>query len=152
MPVDPEIGWPPPPLEPWVIPALPSEGQWNLQDKDPFVRKNEGLPAAFLTTYIRSDRTRKATRVYIALWDPRQVELHMMAGTVEPKGATGEAGPGIIPRTPEVMKRVVAASNAGFQALHGEFGMMADGVVYLPPKPYAATVAVLRDGTTGFGT
>ena len=152
MPVDPEIGWPPPPLEPWVIPALPSEGQWNPQDKDPFVRKNEGLPAAFLTTYIRSDRTRKATRVYIALWDPRQVELHMMAGTVEPKGATGEAGPGIIPRTPEVLKRVVAASNAGFQALHGEFGMMADGVVYLPPKPYAATVAVLRDGSTGFGT
>ncbi len=152
MLVDPEIGWPPPPLEPWVIPALPSEGQWNPQDKDPFVRKNEGLPAAFLTTYIRSDRTRKATRVYIALWDPRQVELHMMAGTVEPKGATGEAGPGIIPRTPEVMKRVVAASNAGFQALHGEFGMMADGVVYLPPKPYAATVAVLRDGTTGFGS
>jgi len=152
MPVDPEIGWPPPPLEPWVIPALSSEGQWNPQDKDPFVRKNEGLPAAFLTTYIRSDRTRKATRVYIALWDPRQVELHMMAGTVEPKGATGEAGPGIIPRTPEVLKRVVAASNAGFQALHGEFGMMADGVVYLPPKPYAATVAVLRDGTTGFGT
>ncbi len=152
MPVDPEIGWPPPPLEPWVIPALSNEGQWNPQDKDPFVRKNEGLPAAFLTTYIRSDRTRKATRVYLALWDPRQVELHMMAGTVEPKGATGEAGPGIIPRTPEVLKRVVAASNAGFQALHGEFGMMADGVVYLPPKPYAATVAVLRDGTTGFGS
>ena len=76
----------------------------------------------------------------------------MMAGTVEPKGATGEAGPGFIPRTPEVLKRVVAASNAGFQALHGEFGMMANGVVYLPPKPYAATVAVLRDGSTAFGT
>lgn len=152
MPVDPEIGWPPAPLEPWIVPALPGEGQWNPQDKDSFVRRNEGLPAAFLTTYIRSDRSRKATRVYIALWDPRQVELHMMAGTVEPKGATGEAGPGLIPRTPEVMKRVVAASNAGFQALHGEFGMMADGVVYLPPKPYAASVAVLRDGSTAFGT
>jgi hypothetical protein len=152
MPVDPEIGWPPSPLEPWIIPALPGEGQWNPQDKDPFVRKNEGLPAAFLTTYVRADRTRKATRVYIALWDPRQVELHMMAGTVEPKGATGEAGPGLIPRTPEVMKRVVAASNAGFQALHGEFGMMADGVVYLPPKPYGATVAALRDGSTAFGS
>lgn len=152
MPVDPEIGWPPPPLEPWVVPALGGEGQWNPLDKDPYVRKNEGLPPAFLTTFIRTDRTRKATRVYIALWDPRQVELHMMAGSVEPKSATGEAGPGLIPRTPEVLKRVVAASNAGFQALHGEFGMMADGVVYLPPKPYAATVAVTRDGSTGFGT
>jgi hypothetical protein len=152
LPVDPEIGWPPPPLAPYVLPPLAGEGQWNPLDKDPYVRKNEGLPPAFLTTFIRTDPNLKATRVYIALWDPRQIELHMMAGTVEPVSATGEAGPGLIPRTPEVMKRVVAASNAGFQALHGEFGMMADGVVYLPPKPYAATVSVLRDGSTGFGT
>jgi hypothetical protein len=152
IPVDPEIGWPPPPLDAFVQPALPGEGQWHPLDRDPFVRTNEGLPPAFLTTFIRSDNTRKATRVYIALWDPRQIELHMMAGSVEPKSATGEAGPGLIPRTPEVMKRVVAASNAGFQALHGEFGMMADGVVYLPPKPYAATVGVTRDGSTAFGS
>lgn len=152
IPTDPEIGWPPAPLEPWVTPALPGEGQWNAQDKDPFIRRIEGLPPAFVTTYIRPDRSRKTTRVFIAVWDPRQVELHMMAGTVEPKGATGEAGPGLIPRDPAVLERVVAASNAGFQALHGEFGMMADGVVYLPPKPYGATVAVLRDGSTAFGS
>ncbi len=152
IPTDPEIGWPPAPLDAWITPALPGEGVWNPQDKDPFVRRVEGLPPAFLTTYIRPDKSRKTTRVFIALWDPRQVELHMMAGTVEPKGATGEAGPGLIPRDPAVLERVVAASNAGFQALHGEFGMMADGVVYLPPKPYAATVAVLRDGNTAFGT
>ena len=29
--------------------------------------------------------------------------------------------------------------------------MMGDGIVYLPPKPYAATVAAMRDGSTGFG-
>ncbi len=152
IPTDPEIGWPPAPLDAWITPALPGEGQWNPQDKDPFVRRVEGLPPAFVTTYIRPDKSRKTTRVFVAVWDPRQVELHMMAGTVEPKGATGEAGPGLIPRDPAVLERVVAASNAGFQALHGEFGMMADGVVYLPPKPYAATVAVLRDGNTAFGS
>lgn len=152
IPTDPEIGWPPAPLDAWITPALPGEGQWNPQDKDPFVRTLEGLPPSFVTTYIRPDKSRKTTRVFIALWDPRQVELHMMAGTVEPKGATGEAGPGLIPRDPAVLERVVAASNAGFQALHGEFGMMADGVMYLPPKPYAATIAVLRDGNTAFGT
>lgn len=149
---DPELGWPPAPLDPWVTPPLPGEGQWNPQGGDAFVRKLPGLPPAFMTTFLRPDRSRKVVRIFIALWDPRQVQLHMMCGTVEPKGATGEAGPGLIPRTPEVMKRVVAGSNAGFQALHGEFGMMADGVVYLPPKPYAATVAVRRDGSTVFGT
>jgi hypothetical protein len=152
IPVDPEIGWPPPPLEPYVTPALNGEGQWNPQDSDPVIHVAHGLPPAVLTTFIRSDRGRKATRVYVALWDPRQVELHMMAGTVEPKTATGETGPGLIPRSPEVLRRVIAASNAGFQALHGEFGMMADGVVYLPPKPYGATVAVKRDGNVVFGT
>ena len=149
---DPELGWPPAPIQPLINPPLPGEGEWNPQGGDAFLRKLPGLPPAFMTTFLRPDRSRQVVRIFIALWDPRQVELHMMAGTVEPKGATGEAGPGIIPRTPEVMKRVVAASNAGFQALHGEFGMMADGVVYLPPKPYAATVAVRRDGSTMFGS
>ena len=36
--------------------------------------------------------------------------------------------------------------------MHGEFGMQVDGVEYLPPKPYAATVIELRDGTTAFGS
>lgn len=152
IPTDPDLGWPPPPLVPWVDPPLEGEGQWNAKDDPAFFRGQPGLPPVFVTTFIRTDRSRKATRVYVALWDPRRVELHMMAGTVEPKGATGKAGPGLIPRTPDVMKRLVAATNAGFQALHGEYGMMADGIVYLPPKPYAATVAKTRDGSTAFGT
>lgn len=152
VPVDPDLGWPPPPLEPWVLPSLPGEGEWTAREDELFYRKNPGLPAPFVTTFIRSDRSRKATRVYVTMWDPRQVELHMMAGRVEPKSATGKAGPGLIPRTPEVMTRLVAASNAGFQALHGEYGMMAEGTVYLPPKPFAATVAKLSDGSTAFGT
>ncbi len=151
-PVDPVSGFPPPPLTPWVKPTLPGEGQWRPKDKDPFIRTLPGLPPVFYTTFIRSDRRRKVTRVYIALWDPRVVELNMMAGVAEPKSATGQTGPGIVPREPSVMRRLVAACNAGFQSLHGEYGMMSDGVVYLPPKPYAATVAKLRDGSIAFGT
>lgn len=152
IPVDPDIGFPPPPLEPFVTPALPGEGVWNGKTDDPFIHTLPGLPPTFVTTFVRSDQRRKQTRVYIALWDPRLVELHMMAGTAEPKSATGATGPGLIPREPEVLGRVAAAMNAGFQALHGEYGMMSDGVVYLPPKPYAATVATTRDGSTAFGT
>jgi len=152
VPVDPEIGFPPPPLEPWITPKLPGEGGWNLKNDDPFIHTMPGVPAVFATTFLRSDRKRRATRVYVALWDPRVVELHTMAGVAEPKSATGETGPGFIPREPDVMNRLVAACNAGFQSLHGEYGMMSDGVIYLPPKPYGATVAVLRDGSTAFGS
>jgi len=148
---DPEIGWPPPPLTPLLKPALPGEGRWIVLDHDAFITGGPGLPPAFATTFVRTDKERADTRVYVTLWDPRQVALHMVAGTVEPVSASGEAGPGLIPRVPEVMRRLVAGFNGGFQALHGEYGMQADGVEYLPPKPYAATVLELRDGSTGFG-
>jgi hypothetical protein len=148
---DPETGWPPPPMRPYVMPALPGEGEWVALDQDPFILSDPRAPPALVTSFIRTDRERHYSRIYVTLWDPRQVQMHMMAGTVEPIGATGEAGPGLIPRTPEVLGRLVAGMNGGFQALHGEFGMMGDGVVYLPPKPFAATVAELRDSTTAFG-
>jgi len=152
---DPEIGWPPAPIKPLQSPALPGEGQWIALDKDPFISQTAnvgGAPAAFLTTFIRPNPKRLDLRVYVTLWDPRQIALHMESGVVEPVSATGERGPGLIPRTPEVMKRVVAAFNGGFQAQHGEYGMQANRIMYLPPKPYAATVMEMRDGSTAFGT
>lgn len=149
---DAETGWPPPPITPLFTKApIAGEGEWRLLDKDPFVGVNAGAPPAFATAFIRTDRERPYTRIYVTVWDPRQVTLHPMGGSTEPVSATGTAAPGLIPRTPKTMKRLVGAFNGGFQALHGEFGMMSDGVVYLPPKPYGATVAELRDGSTAFG-
>lgn len=148
---DPEIGWPPKALDPLIKPPLTGEGQWIPLEKDAFITPIPGVPAPFLTTFVRGDPAAPQTRVYVTLWDPRLVSLHMEAGTVEPVSATGEAGPGQIPRTPEIIRHVVAGFNGGFQATHGEFGMQANGVLYLPPKPYGATVMELRDGTTAFG-
>ena len=147
---DPEIGWPPKPLEPLMKPSIAGEGQWIRLDEDPFITPIPGPPSPFVTTFVRSDPSAQHTRVYVTLWDPRLIALHMEAGTVEPVSATGEAGPGQIPRTPEIMRRVVGGFNGGFQATHGQFGMQANGVLYLPPKPYAATVLEMRDGTTAF--
>lgn len=150
--IDPEIGWPPSPLPPILSPALSGEGKWIELASDAFITPASGLPPAFVTTFIRPDKERKDVRIFVTLWDPRQIALHMQAGTVEPISATGEAGPGQIAREPEVIGRVVAGFNGGFQAQHGEYGMQADGVLYLPPKPYAATVLELKDGTTALGS
>lgn len=149
---DPETGWPPPPMEPMLNPPLKGEGKWVTLTGFPHVLKNEGAPIPFVLSFIRTDRKRMYSQIFVTLWDPRQVELNMVSGTVEPQSATGATGPGVVPRDPRVLSRFVGAFNGGFQAVHGEFGMMADKVVYLPPKPYAATVAKLADGSTGFGT
>jgi hypothetical protein len=150
--IDPEIGWPPAPLKPAVSPALPGEGRWIALDGDPFITPAPGGAApAFVTTYLRPNAHRQDVRVYVTLWDPRQIELHIEAGVVEPISATGEHGPGLVPRKLAVMTHLVAAFNGGFQAQHGEYGMQANGIEYLPPKPYAATVLELRDGSSAFG-
>jgi hypothetical protein len=149
---NPDTGFPPPAVPPLVTPPLEDEGQWLKLDNDPFVRTTTAVPTPFVTTYLRADGARPDSRVVVVEWDPRQVELDAVPGTEEPQSATGETGSGTIPRKPEVMTRLIGAFNGAFQSTHGDYGMMADGALLVPPKPYAATVARLDDGTTGFGT
>jgi hypothetical protein len=146
-------GWPPLPWKPVFLPPLAGEGQWRTLDGDPFVTPAPGGGApALAESFLRPNPRRDDVIVHAALWDPRRVALHIEAGTLEPLGAAGEHGPGVVPREPAVIGRLVAAFNGGFQTQHGGFGMLADGVEYLPPKPYAATVMELGDGSTAFGT
>jgi hypothetical protein len=151
---DPEIDWPPPALDPVLkrVEKVRGEGEWLPVVDDPFVESYPNSPPAFYQTFLRVDPKRLYVRVYIVLWDPRQVQLRMMTGTEEPKSATGETGPGMVPRDEETMNRLVGAFNGGFQATHGEFGMMSSGRVYLPPKPWAATIAVYDNGRVKMGS
>jgi len=150
---DPESGWPPPAIAPLIgTPEVPGEGKWRAIVDDPYVRELPDGNPVFFQSFLRADPERDWARVYLTLWDPRVVQLNVVAGTEEPLSATGETGTGAIPHTPDVLTRLVGAFNGGFQAVHGEFGMMADGRVYLPPKPWAATVAVFDDGHVGMGS
>ncbi len=150
---NPDSGWPPPALEPMSAgDPVAGEGKWRALVDDPHVRTLPGGRPVFFQTFLSPDPERSFARVYLTVWDPRIVQLHIVAGTEEPVSATGETGKGAIPRKPETLQRLVGAFNGGFQAMHGEFGMMAEGKVYLPPKPWAATVAVFDDGRVGMGS
>ena len=132
--------------------AMKEEGKWKPVLDKIFNLRDEKSPPSLYRTFVRTDPERPYAVANLAAWDPRMVELHVVAGAVEPKAATGRAGTGMIPRDDETMLRLLAGFNGGFQALHGEFGLMQEGKVYLPPKPWAATVAILKGGRIGFGT
>jgi hypothetical protein len=150
---NPESGWPPSGLDPLSAgEPVAGEGKWRAIVDDPHARSLPSGGPVFYQTFLHADPERTWARVYLTVWDPRIVQLHIVAGTEEPVSATGETGTGTIPRTAETLTRLVGAFNGGFQAMHGEFGMMADGRVYLPPKPWAATVAVFEDGRVGMGS
>lgn len=147
-----DIGWPPAPLAPLLSDDVRGEGTWLPVTNDAFAASEPNGTPLFFQSFIRVDPQRTYTRVYVTLWDPRMVQLGMVMGTKEPESATGETGNGLIPRDPYVVSHLVGAFNGGFQAMHGEFGMMANKRVYLPPKPYAATIAVFEDGSMGMGS
>ena len=146
-----DISFPPPDVPAIIAPAVEGEGQWRSVE-GPFVKRYPNAPANFAQTFLRVDEERLFARIYLVAWDPRQTQLRIQSGTREPESATGETATGTVPRKKEVLERLIAGFNGGFQSLHGEFGMIADRKVYLPPKPWAATVTVDRDGTVAMGS
>lgn len=147
-----DIGWPPAAITPVLKDEVRGEGIWLPVTDDAFAATEPNGTPLFFQSFIRVDPQRTYTRVYVTMWDPRMVQLGIVMGTKEPESATGETGNGLIPRDPYVLSHLVGAFNGGFQAMHGEFGMMANKRVYLPPKPFAATIAVFEDGSMGMGS
>ena len=147
-----DIGWPPAALTPVLKDEVRGEGIWLPVKDDAFAATEPNGTPLFYQSFIRVDPQRTYTRVYVTMWDPRMVQLGIVMGTKEPESATGETGNGQIPRDPYVLSHLVGAFNGGFQAMHGEFGMMANKRVFLPPKPFAATIAVFEDGSMGMGS
>ena len=149
------VAWPP-----HAIPSIwktteAGEGEWQEPRtawKRDATAVHDGPPPAFYRTFVRPDPERPYSRVILVAMDMRQLDLAMEAGTEDPKPLTGGHGPGRIPRDPAVASRVVAAWNGGFKTEHGNYGMMVNRRILLPPQPNAATVVLLKDQRVGFGT
>ncbi|MGH7328515.1 MAG: hypothetical protein ACREJX_09220, partial [Polyangiaceae bacterium] len=146
-----DASWPPQNLSSiWKQPE-PGEGVW-VQPKLPWQKHIDAAPPAFMRTFVRPDSERPYSEVILVAMDMRQLDLQMEAGSEDPKPLTGNHGPGRIPLDPAISSRVVAAFNGAFKTEHGNYGMMVHGRVLLPPQPGAASVVVLKDGRSEFGT
>jgi hypothetical protein len=144
--------WPPETLElPVFKRRAKGEGVWRRAGPE-WSRSLPDGPPPIMHTFIRPDRTRPYVRVNLFAMDMRQLELHMVAGHEDPQPTTGSCGTGRIPRNPEILTRVVAAFNGAFKTEHGQYGMMVERNVLLPPQDKAATVASLADGRTVMGS
>jgi hypothetical protein len=55
-------------------------------------------------------------------------------------------GPGVIPAADAKSSALLAAFNGGFKFADGQYGLMTNGVVYVPAQPKAATVAITKEG------
>ncbi len=150
--------WPPPRVPTiWKEPKA-NEGVWQAVTY-PFLKPLRGLPAGgpkpvpyFYRTTIRPDPDRPYAEVVLIAMDMRQLEIGMQAGYEDPKPTTGPPGEGRLPQTPAVYERVVATFNGAFKTTHGNYGMMIDHRVLLPPVPGGASIVVTDSGTVGMGS
>jgi len=147
--------WPPPNIPSLYQETKPGEGEWRPV-RHSFLRPitegaGQDAPAYFYETFIRPDPKRPYSRVLLIAMDMRQLELGMEAGYEDPKPLTGPPGAGRLPRDESILKRIVATFNGAFKTTHGEYGMMVNGRVLLPPVPGAATVVIDRRGGVGLG-
>ncbi len=99
-------------------------------------------------TLIHPDSERKYAELFVFALDLDKVSVHAVAGSIEPKrdDERRKAGdrPGVIPE--EHRQALLAAFNGGFKAQHGQYGMMSDGVTWLPPKNTSCTFASSASG------
>ncbi len=130
-------------MAPLVSPAIAGEGVWSAQEQAPAPYNYLPLDAK---AFIRPDPSHPYAIVTMLQFDTRFINLHMVAGTVEPGGPRGYNGSGVIPSSAQQGNALLAAFNGGFKYADGQYGMMVNGVVYVPPQNGSATIAVTREG------
>lgn len=131
-----------------ITPALDGEGIWTT---DGVPASPPGLPPLVAKTFLRPDPARPYAIATLLQFDLRHLALHMVAGTSQPGGPQGIAGPGAISPSDQQGNLLLAAFNGGFKYADGHYGMMADGTVYVPPQQGQATVAVTKSGQVLLG-
>lgn len=150
--------WPPPNVPSIWKNAKPTEGVWKPVTYA-FLKPMLGLPAGaekpppyFYRTSIRPDPKRPYSEVLLIAMDMRQLELGMQAGYEDPKPTIGPPGDGRLPDDPAQYRRIVATFNGAFKTTHGEYGMMVNRRVLLPPVKGGASVIVTDTGEVGLGS
>lgn len=142
---------PPAPLDPIIkTPALPGEGVWQPLTT---LGQPAGEPPILWQTIFRPDPDRPFAQVALVAMDMGRSRLNIVVGTKEPASDVPANGlrTGVIPADVQSGGELLAAWNGGFKAVHGHYGMMTDGVVWLPAKDGLATAAVNKDGQLTLG-
>lgn len=123
--------------------ATKSDGEWQAV-VDP---AHPTAQALLFATLLHPDRRRPWAEVFVVAADLQRLQLHAVAGTVEPEAMTAEgrayARRGLIPAAHGA--RLLAAFNGGFMTKHGHHGMWIDGITLVPPQSRLCTVLGLRD-------
>lgn len=115
--------------------AAKNDGTWT-----PFRLQSDTHPLSMWRSLVHPDPKRPFAAVAVVAMDLEKVQLHLVAGTDEPKSQQVARAdrPGLIPDDDD--KDLVAAFNGGFRAEHGNYGMRIASSQFIAPRDIACTV------------
>lgn len=139
--------FPPPPLTP------PEAGSKKDGDGVWTSLPARGMnPSPFAMTMIHPHPTSSLIEVAVAAIDLTRAQMNLAPGREEPTNASIPVAdrPGLVP--PTELDRLLAMSNGGFKARHGNHGMKVGDTEYLAPLDNACTLAATKSGKIRVGT
>jgi hypothetical protein len=144
----------PPALTPTSVlaaaPAAPAPAVSDGLIWEPYVSSPVGTPI-LTRALVSPDPARPYVQAALVRIDLRQVRLHLVAGTDEPKSPVRSGRSGLIPSGDRRAGLLLAAFNGGFKAAHGAYGMAVGKVTYLPPQDGLATLVIDQGGGVRIG-
>lgn len=112
------------------------------------------LPPLLYKTLLHPDKNRSWAELFVVSFDLNQVDIHLMAGTREPRTTVAEAleveRPGHIPEAHHEL--VLAAFNGGFKTEHGGYGMGIGELTYVEPREDVCAMALFEDESVAIGS
>lgn len=137
-----------PPFEPSdvgpMLTAAKGDGIW-VPVLDP---ANPDRAPVMAKTLIHPDPKRPWAELFVLAIDLRAIDLHLVAGTAEPRATTADGRAyqrtGLVPAAHQPL--LVAAFNGGFKATHGQWGMRVDDVVLLSARKHGCAVVMEKSG------
>jgi hypothetical protein len=135
--------WPPGELTP--LGSLEGEGVWSA-----YIEASGNRTIAY-RTFLQPDPERPYSVVGVIAFDLTHTRLNYVLGSVEPISLDGPKRSGRIPDEDRIPGKLLAAFNGGFQAQHGHFGALSDGIVAIPPQDGLGTVAIYEGGEVDIG-
>lgn len=133
------VSWPPPNIMN-RLGALEDEGIWT-----PYIYDSSGRVAAY-RTFLQPDKDRAYVVTAIVVFNLNVTRLGYVIGTKEPASPVNLFRSGSIPNNEKQAGVLLAAFNGGFQAQHGNFGVMYEGNIVLSGREGMGTLIMYKDG------
>jgi hypothetical protein len=138
----------PAPWQPALVPPLSNvngEGVWIA-----YIQDAQGQTVGY-KTFVQPDPSRPYTLVTIVAIDLGNTRLHYVLGAIDPTQPSEPPHSGKMNLADRAANILLAEFNGGFQARHGQFGAMSDGIQALPPRDGLGTVAIYQNGDVRLG-